>query len=139
MDDNIRTIQEQIVQEFRLLDDPFDQYAYLLELAARLPYIPQAQRDALQSIAGCQSHVWLSTRMENGLFVFDADSDTMLIRGMLYLLQRMLCHQPPAEVAVVSMDFLERSGIVTALSDDRRKGIGSVIRALQMEAKKYIE
>ena len=125
------------MQEFCLLNDPFDQYTYLLELAAHLPHMPQVQRDTLQPIAGCQSNVWLSTRMENGLFIFDADSDTMLIRGMLFLLQRILCHQPPTEVASASIDFLERSSIVTIISNDRRKGISSVIRVLQMEARKY--
>lgn len=135
MADPIREAQDAIIRDFQRLDDPFDQYTYLLALSAQLPAMSEPRRAALAPIAGCQSHVWLDIRREGKEFVFDADSDTMLIRGILYLLQQVLSHRPPAAAAAARLDFLEKSGLVgTALSPDRRKGVGFVIKALQDEA-----
>ena len=95
----------------------------------------EERRAALTPVAGCQSHVWLDVRREGELLVFDADSDTMLIRGILCLLQQVLSHQPPAEVAEAELDFPEKSGLLLSLSPDRRKGIGSVIETLRLSAR----
>ncbi len=132
---DIRALQDQIIRDFQRLEDPFDQYTYLLALSARLPVMSEERRAALTPVAGCQSHVWLDVRREGELLVFDADSDTMLIRGILYLLQQVLSHQPPAEVAEAELDFPEKSGLLLSLSPDRRKGIGSVIETLRLSAR----
>ena len=128
--------QDAIVRDFQRLEDPFDQYTYLLALSAQLPVMSEARRAALVPVAGCQSHVWLDIRLEGGDFVFDADSDTMLIRGVLYLLGQVLSHRPPAAVAEAELYFLEKSGLAgAALSADRRKGLGYVIAALRESAR----
>jgi len=131
---DIREAQDQIIRDLQRLEDPFDQYTYLLALSSSLPVMSDALRANLPTIAGCQSHVWLDVRREGERFVFDADSDTMLIRGILYLLQQVLCHQPLAAVASAELDLLEKSGITGALSADRRKGIGSIIQTLKHHA-----
>ena len=113
---DIRALQDQIIRDFQRLEDPFDQYTYLLALSARLPVMSEERRAALTPVAGCQSHVWLDVRREGELLVFDADSDTMLIRGILCLLQQVLSHQPPAEVAEAELDFPEKSGLLLSLS-----------------------
>lgn len=128
---DIRQLQNQIIQNFRKLEDPFDQYTYLLSLSASLPVMDDERRAGLSPIAGCQSHVWLDIRREGDTLVFDADSDTMLIRGILYLLQQILSHQPLADVASAQLDFLEKSGITGTLTSDRRKGIGYIVQALK--------
>lgn len=128
---DIRELQDQIIQNFRELEDPFDQYTYLIALSASLPVMDDERRAGLSPIAGCQSHVWLDMRREGDTFVFDADSDTMLIRGILYLLQQVLSHQPLADVASAQLDFLEKSGITGTLAADRRKGIGYIVQALK--------
>ncbi len=131
---DIRQAQDQIIRNFQRLEDPFDQYTYLLSLSASLPVMSDERRASLSPIAGCQSHVWLDVRREGDMFVFDADSDTMLIRGILYLLRQVLSHQPLAAAASAQLDFLEKSGITGALSADRRKGIGYVVQALNSHA-----
>lgn len=133
---DIREAQDAIIRDFRRLEDPFDQYTYLLSLSAQLPVMSQDRRAALTPVAGCQSHVWLDVRLEDGHFVFDADSDTMLIRGILYLLQQVLSHQPLAAVAEAELDFPEKSGLLLSLSPDRRKGVGSVVEALRAAARR---
>lgn len=131
---DIQKRQEEIVAEFALLEDPFDRYAYLLELAALLPMMSEERRQSLTPVAGCQSHVWLDIRAEDGSLVLEADSDTMLIRGIVYLLCRVLSGQPLGDAAEAELDFLQRSGIVPSLSADRRKGIGYVVREVQRRA-----
>lgn len=136
---DIRTLQDQIIRDFRRLEDPFDQYTYLLALSAQLPVMSEAQRSTLTPVAGCQSHVWLDIRQEEGRLIFDADSDTMLIRGILYLLQQILSHQPLAAAAEAELDFLEKSGLLLSLSPDRRKGIGSVVETLRASARRLLQ
>lgn len=133
--DSIREKQESIIRDFSLLDDPFDQYAYLLELAALLPRMDDDRRAALGPVKGCQSNVWLDMRAEGEIFLLNTDSDTMLIRGILYLLQKVLFGEPLRDVAEAKLDFLERCRITPALSVDRRKGIGYVIQEVQYSAR----
>lgn len=116
------------------LGDGFEQYAYLIELAALLKPLDEAKKTDEHAVKGCQSHVWLELRAENGLFYAEADSDTFIIKGILYLLQKMFNGQPLADVAATDISLFAETELMETFESGRRKGIGYVIREMQQFA-----
>ena len=127
----IETAQTALIREFQELGDGFEQYAYLIELAALLPPMAPEEKTAERLVKGCQSHVWLALRSENGRFYATADSDTFIVKGVLYLLKKLFDGQPLAEVAAAKVRFLEETEITATFGPDRQKGLGYVIAEMQ--------
>ncbi len=125
-------------EEVSELEDSFDRYSYLVELSALLPPYPEDKRTEDRLVRGCQSHVWLDIRSEGGLFWFDADSDTLIIRGVLVLLQDLLNEAPPGEVAALDLDLLSAIGLSESFSGDRQKGVGYIVKMLRTQAERQL-
>ena len=132
--ESINEIQNEIISNFALLEDPFDQYAYLLKLSSFLQVMSEDERAKTDEVKGCQSHVWLRTYAQDGMFYMDAESDTMLIRGFLYLIRKVVSGQPVRDVAECSLYFLSDSGLSANLNADRRKGIGYIVKEIKERA-----
>ena len=130
----IDELQQGIVDDFTMMGDGFGQYAYLIELSVTLPALPEEKKTEDRVVKGCQSHVWLDTRVENGLFSFDADSDTLILKGVLVLLQSIFNGQKAEEVAGAKVWFFEKTEIMATFDADRQKGIGYIIQTLQKAA-----
>ena len=96
--ETIREIQDRIIAEFSELGDPFDQYAYLIGLACEHPSMQADEKTPERLVEGCQSRVWLDIRCRDGVFFFRSDSDTLIIKGVLSLLERLFCGQPCRDV-----------------------------------------
>ncbi len=135
----IQEIQDGIIRDFARLEDPFDQYAYLLRLSSFLPVMGEEARLACEEVKGCQSHVWLQSEARDGRFYLEAESDTMLIRGFLYLIRKCVNGQPLADVAHADLYFLHDSGLVENLTADRRKGLGYVKAEILRRAAAYLK
>ncbi len=133
---HIDTLQEQIVSDFQEMGDGFEQYAYLIELSVNLPALPEEKKTGDRLVKGCQSHVWLDMRAKDGIFSFEADSDTLILKGVLYLLRDIFNGQPLSEVAEARVWFFEKTEIMATFDADRQKGIGYIIRELQNFARK---
>lgn len=129
--ENINTIQKEIIQDFQTLGDGFEQYSYLIELAAMLPPLSEEKKTEKRLVRGCQSHVWLDMYTEDGAFYFDADSDTFIIRGILYLLRRIFNGQPCAEAAEAEITLFAETELYATFENDRQKGIGYVIQSIK--------
>ncbi|MBR4744979.1 MAG: SufE family protein [Oscillospiraceae bacterium] len=127
----IDAAQEALIREFRELGGGFEQYAYLIEIAALLPPMEEEKKTAGRLVKGCQSNVWLDMRARDGLFYAGADSDTYIVKGVLYLLKELLDGRPLPEVAAAEIRFMEETEISATFGPDRQKGIGYVIRAMQ--------
>ncbi len=133
--DEIAAEQAQILTEFRDLDDPMARYSYLLALASLLPSSPDELKSPDYAVKGCQSSVWLKTWAEDGRFRFIADSDTYIIKGLLYLLINVLDGRPLAEVAEAELYFWRDEMLLGSFDDSRRKGISHVAATLQEKAR----
>ena len=133
----IDELQEKIVSDFREMGDGFEQYAYLIELSVRLPGLAEERKIEERLVKGCQSHVWLDMRAENGVFDFDADSDTLILKGVLFLLRDIFSGQPLDAVANARVWFFEKTEIMATFDADRQKGIGYIIRAMQSFAAEH--
>lgn len=127
----INEIQESIISDFAEIGDSFDQYAYLIEISSGHVGLMDEEKTPERLVEGCSSNVWLKMQISDGLFSFEADSDTLIIKGILGLLQKMFSGQSPEAVAECEVSFLKRTEIMETFSSDRRKGIGFVIRTIQ--------
>lgn len=125
-------------EEFSEFEDGFERYAYLVEIAGLLPPYPAEKQTDDHLVRGCQSHVWLNIYQSDGRFYFDADSDTLIIKGVLLLLQDILCGAPIEEVAAFEMDLLDEAGLKGEFSDARQKGIGSAMEMLRRAAREML-
>ena len=135
MSEAIDRLQRQLVEEFQEMGDGFGQYAYLIELSVTLPPMDEGKKTEDRAVKGCQSHVWLDPRVEDGVFSFDGDSDTLILKGVLALLQTLFNGQPTADVAGAEIWFFGQTEIMATFDADRQKGIGYIIRALQDAAR----
>ncbi len=121
---------EEIRAELNAFDDEFMRYSFLVELSS---YVPADQSDLMQDAylqRGCQSRVWVRLESEDGLYHMRATSDTLIIRGVLYVMMELFNGVPTAEIAEAEFDFLEACGIKEHFSDTRATGIGSVVSSI---------
>ena len=139
MKQRIDEIHDQIVSDFQEIGDGFDQYAYLIELSVQLPGLPEDKKTEDRLVKGCQSHVWLDMRAEGGAFRFDADSDTLILKGILWLLREIFDGQPLTDVANARIWFFAQTEIMATFDADRQKGIGYIIRTIQSFAATHFE
>ncbi len=129
--------QVEIIEEFALFDDWEDKYAYLIELGKLLPTMPDEHKTDEQKVKGCQSNVWLYPTFQEHKLFFEADSDALIVKGLVSLLVRMLSGQPPEDIATASLYVFEKIGMNQHLSMTRANGLASMINQLRMYAVEY--
>jgi SufE protein probably involved in Fe-S center assembly len=132
--DEILSEQEAILEEFREMGDSFGCYSYLLALAGLLPPCPEEMKTPENAVKGCQSHVWLRSWAEDGRFRFQADSDTYILKGLLYLLMNVLDGRPLEAAAKAELYFWKDPMLLGSFDDQRQKGVGYVAAALRKSA-----
>ena len=128
---SIEERQDDIVADFLSIDDPLSQYEYLLEFAAALPALDEAPKTDENLVEGCQSQVWLVLEDRGGRLGLQADSDTLIVRGVLQLLVQVVDGQPLEDVAQATIDFPARADLMATFNDARRKGVGSIIATIK--------
>jgi cysteine desulfuration protein SufE len=126
--------QARIIEEFSALDDSLDRYERLIDLGRRHDPPDEQLRSEEHAIPGCQSQVWIRAELRDGRLHLHADSDSMIIRGVLALLLRVLDGRRPAEVAAADLHFLKEVGLTTHLSPSRANGVATIVRHLQRSA-----
>ena len=137
--DEINAEQAAILEEFRQLGDSFACYSYLLSLAGLLPPRPDSVKTPENAVKGCQSSVWLHAWTEEDRFRFSADSDTFIIKGLLYLLQNVLDGRRLAAAAEGELWFWKDPMLLGSFDSRRQKGIGFVAAALRKRAAELLE
>lgn len=130
----IAETQEEIVQEFALLESWEDRYAHLIEMGRELPRLPPEARTDDKLVKGCQSSVWLLARREDGRMIYEAESDALIVEGLIALLLRVYSNRTPAEVLAADTSFLDRVGLSRHLSPSRTNGLHSMIRHIRRYA-----
>ena len=127
-------IQEEIIEEFSMFDDWLDKYDYLISLSELLPVIAPEHKTDEYIIEGCQSRVWVDARMENGKIYYSADSDAIIIKGLLALLIRAMGDRTPQEVVDTELYFIDAIGLKENLSPTRGNGLVATIRRMRLYA-----
>jgi cysteine desulfuration protein SufE len=128
------SIQEDIIDEFSMFDDWLDKYDYLISLSDSLPVIAQEHKTDDYIIEGCQSRVWVDARMEDGKIFYSADSDAIIIKGLLALLVRAMGGRTPQEVVDIELYFIDAIGLKENLSPTRGNGLVATIKQMRLYA-----
>ena len=130
----ISEIQEEIIDEFNLFDDWMERYEYLIELGKSLPLIDDQYKIEENIIKGCQSKVWLYSKMNDSKICFTADSDAILTKGLVALLLRVFTNQTPKDILAADTIFIDKIGLKEHLSPTRANGLVSMLKQIKLYA-----
>lgn len=133
----INAQQDQLVDDFSLFDDWEGKYEYIIDLGKQLAPLAEEHKLDGNKIKGCQSTVWLVSRYENGLIHFEADSDAIIVRGLVSMLIKVLSGHSPAEIADADLYFIDRIGMTKHLAQTRSNGLLSMVKQMKFYALAY--
>lgn len=133
----IQDIEKEIVEEFSLLDSWDDKYEYIIELGKRLPELENKHKLDENRVRGCQSTVWLVADYRDGRIFYKADSDAVIVKGLISLLIRVLSGQAPGEIIPAKLDFIQRIGLSTHLAQTRSNGLLAMVKQMKNFALAY--
>lgn len=131
---NINDIQEEIIEDFSVFDDWMDKYSLLIELGNSLKPLDEKYKVESNLIQGCQSRVWLQADYENGRIYFTAESDAVIVKGIIALLIKILSNRTPDEIIDADLYFVNRIGLTEHLSPTRSNGLVSMIKQIKFYA-----
>ena len=134
---NLDQTQKDIVEEFSVFEDWLDRYNYLIELGNDLPAIDPQYRTNEFLINGCQSKVWLHADLLNGKIEFIADSDAIIVKGIVALLVKVLSGRTPAEILENELYFIDDIGLRQNLSPTRSNGLLAMVKKMRLYAMAY--
>ena len=106
----INDIQDEIIDEFSGLTDWMDKYSYIIEMGNALPAIAEQHKTPDNIIEGCQSRVWIYADYSNGVINFEADSDAIIVKGIITMLVRVFSGQTPADILAADLYFIKENG-----------------------------
>ena len=130
----IDEIQDEIIDEFSVFDDWMDKYALLIDLGNSLPPIEEKYKTNENLIEGCQSRVWLQADYRDGRIWFEAESDAIIVKGIVSLLVRVLSGRTPDEILNANLYFIDRIGLTEHLSPTRSNGLLAMVKQMHMYA-----
>lgn len=133
----INEAQDEVVEEFADLADWMDKYQLLIDLGnAQAPLDPKYKTDS-NLIDGCQSRVWLQCDYNEGKLVFSAESDALIVKGIVSLLIRVLSGHTPDEIINADLYFIDKTGLREHLSPTRSNGLLAMIKQIRLYALAY--
>jgi cysteine desulfuration protein SufE len=133
----INEVQDKIIDEFSFFDDWMDKYNLLIDLGKDLPVIDPKYKVKDFLIEGCQSKVWLHPDYDGEIITFTADSDAIIIRGIVALLIKVLSGRTPDEIISADLYFIEKIGLRQNLSPTRSNGLLSMVRQMKLYSMAY--
>ncbi|NDW18542.1 SufE family protein [Dysgonomonas sp. 216] len=133
----INEVQDEIIEEFSIFDDWMDKYALLIELGNSLGKLDDKYKNETNLIEGCQSRVWLQADFVDGRIVFKAESDAVIVKGIIALLIRVLSDRTPDEIIDADLYFIDKIGLKENLSPTRSNGLLSMVKQIKFYAMAY--
>ena len=130
----INQIQDEIIEEFSEVDDWMDRYAMIIDLGNALPPIDPKFKTPEHLIEGCQSRVWVNAEERDGKVHYTADSDAIIVKGIIALLIRVLNDHTPQEILDADLYFIDRIGLAENLSPTRNNGLVAMVKQMRLYA-----
>lgn len=130
----IKEIQEEIVAEFNDLDDWMDRYQLLIDMGNELAPLDDKYKVEQNLIDGCQSRVWIVCEENNGRLFFQADSDALIVKGIIALIIRVFNNQTADDILNAELDFIDDIGLKEHLSPTRSNGLLAMIKQIRIYA-----
>lgn len=133
----INEIQDEVIEEFSEMSDWMDRYQLLIDLGEEQAPLPAAEKTEQNLIDGCQSRVWLVCNEHDGILTFRAESDALIVKGIVTLLIRVLSGHTPDEILNAELYFIEKIGLTEHLSPTRSNGLLAMVKQMRMYALAY--
>ena len=130
----INEIQDEIIEEFSGLDDWMDRYQLLIDMGGETEPLPDSDKVEQNLIDGCQSRVWLVCDEKEGRLYFRAESDALIVKGIVTLLIRVLSGHTPDEILGADLYFIEKIGLREHLSPTRSNGLLAMLKQMRAYA-----
>ena len=130
----INEIQDEVIEEFCDFEDWMDKYQLLIDLGNEQQPLDEKYKTEQNLIDGCQSRVWLQADMVDGKVVFQAESDALIVKGIVTLLIRVLSGHTSAEILEADLYFIEQIGLREHLSPTRSNGLLAMLKQMKLYA-----
>ena len=127
----IQQVEEEIIDEFSFLDTWDEKYEYIIDLGKRLPDLEEKYKLEENTVKGCQSTVWLVSSYEDGKVFFRADSNTVITKGLISMLVRVLSGHTPEEILDAKLEFIQTIGMTTHLAQTRANGLLAMVKKMK--------
>ena len=132
--ETINEIQDEIIEEFAGLDDWMDKYQLLIDMGSEQEPLPEQYKTEQNLIDGCQSRVWLQADEADGIVSFRAESDALIVKGIVSLLIRVLSGHTPQEILDADLYFIDKIGLKEHLSPTRSNGLLAMVKQMRAYA-----
>ena len=132
--DSIKNKQEEIIEEFNAFDDWLDRYQLLIDIGSEQPPLDEKYKTDNNLIEGCQSRVWLQADLEDGKIIYQAESDALIVKGIVSLLVKVYSGHTPDEIFDNEPYFVEAIGLRDHLSPTRSNGLVAMIKQMKLYA-----
>ena len=126
--------EQDIIDQFTELDDWMDRYALIIDMGNALPELPESLRTPDRLIEGCQSRVWLDAEMTDGKVTYRADSDAIIVKGIISMLIEVLSDHTPDEILNADLSFINEIGLSEHLSPTRSNGLVAMLKQMRAYA-----
>lgn len=133
----INEFQDEIIEDFTLMDDWMDRYQLLIDLGEDEDDLSEEEKVDANLIEGCQSRVWLVCDEEDGILEYRAESDALIVKGIAVLLMRVLSGHTPQEILDADLYFIDKIGLSEHLSPTRSNGLLAMVKQMRMYALAY--
>lgn len=130
----INELQDEVIEEFSEFDDWMDKYQLLIDLGNEQAPLDAKYKTEQNLIDGCQSRVWLQADLVDGKLVFQAESDALIVKGIIALLVKVVSGHTPDEILDTDLYFIERIGLKEHLSPTRSNGLLAMVKQIRMYA-----
>lgn len=130
----INELQDQVIEEFGDFEDWMDKYQLLIDLGNEQLPLDEKDKTEQNLIEGCQSRVWLQAEMVDGKVLFRAESDALIVKGIISLLIKVVSNHTPDEILDNDLYFIDKIGLKEHLSPTRSNGLLSMVKQMRMYA-----
>ncbi|HEV7379420.1 MAG TPA: SufE family protein [Dyadobacter sp.] len=127
----INEAQDELIEDFELFDEWESKYEYIIDLGKQLPDLDEAYKTEENIIKGCQSLVWLHAKMDGDVLKFEADSNAIIVKGLVNMLVKVLSGHTPQEVAQADIYFMDRIGLHQHLAQTRSNGLAAMLKQMR--------
>ena len=134
---NIEEIEQEIIEEFSLFDNWDDKYEYIIDLGKKLQPLDDQYKKDENKVKGCQSTVWLVADYKDGRIYYKAESDAVIVKGLISMLIRVLSGQTPDDIVNAKLDFIRVIGMISHLAQTRSNGLLSMVKQMKNYALAY--
>lgn len=130
----IEETQAEIVEEFAFMEDWQEKYAYIIDLGREMPPIDDTHKSEANRVKGCQSQVWLHAEAQGDILHLEAESDALIVNGLIALLMRVYADRSPSDILEANEEFLKQIDLHKHLSPTRTNGLASMLTTIKRRA-----